>query len=281
VITQLWNKSCKAFDIIIITKKQMIKHTLLLLFAFLIFFSGFAQQKENKKVEFDLLFFDAMNERIKNNFDKSNEYFEKCLLIDDHNDVVYFKIAQNHFDKKDYDKAMFFLNKAQTLNNKNKWYQKLFIEIKIKQGVDNKEIIKLINDFKPVAKNKYLIANLFRQMYNNTVKVNYTTPKKTVAQNSISWQNLLQTKKYNELVKKGENQLLENPDDAQLYWFMAKAKFALNHPKEALEYLDMGIDFIQADKPLQKQYYQLYVDIYQSLKQEKKAEKYRKKLKQI
>jgi len=243
----------------------------------------FAQINEKNQEQFELAFFNAMNERLKENYNKSNDYFQQCLTIDNTNDAIYFKMAQNYYKQKNFDKALFYLTKAQKINPDNKWFQKLFIEIKIDQGAANNEIIKLINEYKPVAKNKYITANLFRKLYKRKITVNYDTPakKRTPATITNQWENLWQAKKYPEIITKGEQILMENPADADTYLYMAKAKFALNKISGALEYLDMGIDFVQQNKKLRKQYYELYIKIYQKKKNTKKAEKYRQKLNKI
>jgi tetratricopeptide (TPR) repeat protein len=140
------------------------KQILLLIFLFLGLLLS-AQTKDNQKLSFDEYFFESMNERLKENFKKSNDLLEQCLSIDNTNDVVFFKMAQNYFDLKDYSQSLIYLKKAQDINPDNKWYQKLFIEIKIKQHADKKEIFKLIKEFEPIAQNKYLIGDLYRQAF--------------------------------------------------------------------------------------------------------------------
>ncbi len=242
-----------------------------------------AQIDENNKEKFDLAFFDAINERIKGNYDKSNKYLEQCLSINDTDDAVYFKIAQNYYELKNYEQALFYLKKAKNINPDNKWYQQLFIEIKIEQGVDKKEITRLINAYKPIAKNKYIIGNLYRKLYNSKVKISYTkpTPKKNNESDENLWKKLWKEKNYGEIISKAEKTLMENPADVQAYLYAAKAEFALNKTRKALDYLDMGIDFVQQNKNLRKQYYQLYIELYQQLKLDKKADKYRQKLQKL
>jgi tetratricopeptide (TPR) repeat protein len=246
-------------------------------------FVFWGQINEKNQEQFDLAYFDAVNERIKGNFDKSNEYLEQCLAINDKNDAVYFKIAQNYYDQKKYEQALIYLDKAKQINSNNKWYQKLFIEIKIEQGADKKEVTKLIDAYKPIAKNKYIIGNLYKKLYRNNIRINYSKPAKNKKTNIVNnqWENLLKTGQYKELIQKGEEVLMNNPADAKTYLYMAKAKFALNKPTEAIDYLDMGMDFVQKNKKLRKQYYQCYINIYQKLKNENKANQYRQKLQKI
>ncbi len=242
-----------------------------------------AQDKltEKDKLRFDTAFFDAMNERLKNNYAKSNEYFEQCLSIDDQNDAVYFKMAQNYFDLKDYTQAEVYLEKAQKINPSNKWYEKLHIEIKINNGAPETEIKKMIEAFKQMAQNKYIIKNLYRklrQKRNRPIAVS-TDIKQVV--NPVDWNKLLLEKKYKKLLEKAETELEKQPDKPLLYLYAAQALTGLHHYADALDYLDMGWDFVQKNKNMQKAYYQQYIIIYEALQKPEKVKSYRQKLQKI
>jgi len=236
------------------------------------------QKSLEKPQTIDDYFFEAMNERLKENFEKSNEWFEKCLLISPENDVVFFKMAQNYFDKKDYDQSLIYDEKAKKYNPDNKWYQKLFIDIKIKQNTDKKTLLQLIKDFKKVADNPYVIKELIQKVYRQNkekVKVTYSTPK-PLKNNELK--QLLQQKAYQELLKKAEAVLDAEPENVNAYLYMAKAYSALKKYDDALDYLDMGMDFV-LDKPrTKKAFFQQYITIYTQLNKPKKARVYRQKL---
>ncbi len=239
-------------------------------------------QKVPKKNAFDDYFYDAMTERLKNNYQQSNQLFEQCLSIDPDNDVIYFKIAQNYFDLKDYDQSLVYLRQAQKYNPNNKWYQKLFIEIKIKQQTDPKALYQLIHDFEAKAHNKYLIQDLYRQVQRNRLRVQ-TQPKlkPKEAENNIELQNLYNQKKYQKLIEKGEKALEQRPDDANIYLHMAKAYTGLKQYHDAIDYLDMGMDFVIGNKEMLKAYYQQYIAIFSALKQTGKAKLYQQKLEKL
>ena len=246
----------------------------------LLFFSLqiWGQKSFKKPQTFDDNFFEAMNERLKENFDKSNEWFEKCLLISPKNDVVFFKMAQNYFDQKAYDQSLIYDEKAKKYNPDNKWYQKLFIDIKIKQNTDKKTLLKLIKDFKKVAENPYVINELYQKVYllnQNKVKVTYSTPK-PLKNNDL--EPLWQQKAYQKLLKKAEAVLDTEPENANAYLYMAKGYTAIKKYSDALDYLNMGMDFV-LDKPrIKKAYFQQYITIYTQLNKPKKVEFYRKKI---
>ena len=270
VIIQLWNKYCS------------LPGMRYLILIWLMSVGQLMAQGAKQKASLDDYFYDAMTERLKANFQQSNDLFEQCLFIDSKNDAIYFKMAQNYFDLKDYDNSLLFLDKAQKINPENKWYQKLFIEIKIKQQTPREELYKLIKDFKPKAKNKYLIRDLYWQVSRMDFEVK-TKPQSKVKQvnESVKLQRLWQQKQYKKLIEAGEQALEKAPDDAQTYLYIAKAYTALKKYGDARDYLDMGIDFTTGNKQMLKAYYQQYVDIFTALKQQKKIDKYRKKLQKL
>ena len=240
-------------------------------------------QEHQKTDAFDDYFYDAMTERLKTNYQQSNDLFEQCLSLDAGNDVVYFKIAQNYFDLKDYDKSLTYLSQAQKYNPDNKWYQKLFIDIKIKQQTNPRVLYKLIKDFEAKAHNKYLVQNLIRQVQLMQIRKR-TQPKVTfnpVHNQSGRLEKLWQQKNYHKLIQEAEKALEQQPDVAKNYLYMAKAHAALKQYRDARDYLDMGMDFVAGDKQLLKQYYQQYILIYTGLKQTGKADKYRQKLEKL
>ena len=240
-------------------------------------------QEHQKTTSFDDYFYDAMTERLKSNYQQSNDLFEQCLSLDAGNDVVYFKIAQNYFDLKDYDKSLTYLSQAQKYNPENKWYQKLFIDIKIKQQTNPRVLYKLIKDFEAKAHNKYLVQDLIRQVQLMKIRKR-EQPKVTfnpVHNQSGRLEKLWQQKNYQKLIQEAEKALEQQPDDAKNYLYMAKAYSALKQYDDARDYLDMGMDFVAGDKQLLKQYYQQYILIYTGLKQTGKADKYRQKLEKL
>lgn len=259
-------------------------HKIFFYFLVLIAVTSFAQTtlKSQEKLQFEDYFFDAMNERLKANYDKSNDLFQQCLSIDPQNDVVYFKMAQNDMDAKKYEEALTYINKAKSINPDNKWYQKTFIEIKIAEGIPINKAKKLIEEFRPKAKNKYVVMDLYRKLFYGRQKtglsVSYNSPKKNSALNLSP---LINAQKYDEAIQKGEKYLEKHPNDAQVYYDVALAYKFLKKYQDALDYLDMGSDFILKNKALQKKYYQLYIDIYTVQGKKEKAMPYKQKLQKI
>ncbi len=261
-----------------------------ILLGFFLFFQwillGQEQLKESDRLSFDEYFFDAMNYRIKEDYKQSNDVFFNCLAIDPESDVVLFKIAQNFLALKQYNQSEEYLQKAIAIHPENKWYQMTFIRLKIKEGEAAHKILKHIEEFRNKAKNKYLVASLYRELYSR----NNQAPKQAAQQATINNKpeknkknlyNLLNTGAYQEVIKEGEKKLEVTPDDAQTYFYIARAYHKLSRPKKALEYLDMGMDFVIDDVNLKKSYYQLYKKLYEELGKTKKAREYQLKIKRL
>lgn len=88
----------------------------------------------------------------------------------------------------------------------------------------------------------------------------------------------LLTKSYqaaNRLAKIGLNDF---PSQPKLYLYNAKALNALKEYKKAIEMLEIGLDYIIDDAPLEKEFYQTFVVAYQKMGNSKKEKFYRKKI---
>jgi tetratricopeptide (TPR) repeat protein len=249
------------------------------------FFSFYAWGQnlpEEKKTSFDENFFEAMNYRIKGNYQKSNEFFFNCLEINPHSDVSLFKIAENYSDLKNYTQAEEYLQRALEINPDNKWYKHTLILIKIKKGEEPDKIKKLIEDFRPFAKNKYLVASLYRMLYKEEYTQKATTKnEKESPQKTVDLNEMLNKKQYTQLIEEGEKLLEKTPDNPLLYYQVALAFYHLKKPEDALEYLDMGMDFVLNNKNLLKQYYHLYAQIYLEKGNTQKSRYYKLKLEKL
>ncbi len=249
------------------------------LFLFLISFTAFSQMKQNNL--FDQLFFKGMNERIKNNYEKSNDFFAQCLTIEPDNDVIFFKMAQNYYEMKAYMRSADYLREAQKINQKNKWYQKLYIELQIVQNVDSKIILKLIKDYETKIHNKYIIADLKQELFRRKQdRVKETDINKNNNYNTYLDQ-LWQQKAYSKLIDTAVQLLNQQPDDPNIYLWIAKAYTTLKKYPQAIEYLNMGIDFAEVNKIIHRNFLKQYIIIYNSWGNPQKTKYYSQKLNKI
>ncbi len=249
-----------------------------LIFTFFLFSSFvFAQEMdETKQLSFDENFYDAMAYRLKEDYKKSNDLFFSCLHINPQSDVALFKISQNYMNLHKYNEAENYIKKAIAINPGNKWYKIALIRIQILKGNKEKDILKQINAFKNKAHNKYIVAALYRELYNRKKKGTAPTIKKNT-DNIEELDKLFSQQQYKQLIKKAEKSLESNPNDPEIYFKTAQAYFKLNQNNEALDYLDMGMDFVLNNKKLLKNYYSLYAQIYKDMGNLKKYNYYKSK----
>ena len=88
----------------------------------------------------------------------------------------------------------------------------------------------------------------------------------------------LQTESYeaaNRLAKAG---LSDFPSQPKLYLYNAKALNALKEYKKAIEMLEIGLDYIIDNAPLEKEFYQTFVAAYKKMGNSKKEKFYLKKI---
>ena len=88
----------------------------------------------------------------------------------------------------------------------------------------------------------------------------------------------LKTESYeaaNRLAKIGLNDF---PSQPKLYLYNAKALNALKQYKKAIEMLEIGLDYIIDDAPLEKEFYQTFVAAYKKMGNSKKEKFYLKKI---
>ena len=88
----------------------------------------------------------------------------------------------------------------------------------------------------------------------------------------------LKTESYeaaNRLAKIGLNDF---PSQPKLYLYNAKALNALKQYKKAIEMLEIGLDYIIDDAPLEKEFYQTFVAAYKKMGNSKKEKFYQKKI---
>ncbi len=257
------------------------KKFILFLLLLIVYNSTFAQNEPNEKQkqEFDEKFFDAETYRIKGNYQKSNQLFLDALNIEPSNDALLFKIAQNYYDLKNFYQATEYLNQAIKINPDNKWYKYLEIQIAIAEKKDKNEVRKMIEKFRPVAKNKYLIASLYKDLFYH--KKTTKTSIKPHATSHSNFELMFKNKNFEALISSVDKQLENTPDNPLLYLWGAKAHRELKKYKKALEYLNLGIDFANTNPDVLKKYYKEYITIYQALNKPEKVKKYKQKLNKI
>lgn len=66
----------------------------------------------NVSDSFEHAFYEALSNRLIDNYDKAVFYLKECLKEDDSKPILYFELGKNHFELKEYEKAQMNFEKA-------------------------------------------------------------------------------------------------------------------------------------------------------------------------
>ncbi|MCF8303233.1 MAG: tetratricopeptide repeat protein [Bacteroidales bacterium] len=75
------------------------------------------------------LFVDATKERILENYDKAIEKYQQCVKRDSLHHAAYYEMARTHIKKDDLEQALENAQKAEAINDTNKWYKLLLADL--------------------------------------------------------------------------------------------------------------------------------------------------------
>lgn len=89
------------------------------------------------------------------------------------------------------------------------------------------------------------------------------------------------SEKYNDIKENAESNIDLYPTFAKLYYYAGFANFKLNNVKEAIDQLEMGLEFIVEDKALENQFYLLLAESFKKQNNTTKEKMYRSKAEQI
>lgn len=117
----------------------------------------------NNTDEFQEVFFKAIAQRAVENPEKAIEELEKCLDLQSKNTAVFYELAKNYIDLKDYKKAEEFLNKTLadlTYKNNVNIHKQLFYVFSMQKEYDKAiREAEFISEFDPVYFQE--LANLY------------------------------------------------------------------------------------------------------------------------
>jgi tetratricopeptide (TPR) repeat protein len=87
------------------------------------------QLEEQKQMEFEYLFVDALKEKALGNAQRAVQLLSGCLEIDPNSSAAMYELATLHAENNDFTSASLLLEKAINLNPENKWYKLLLAQI--------------------------------------------------------------------------------------------------------------------------------------------------------
>lgn len=267
---------------------------------------------EEKSYQFQQYFFKALSEKAIGNHQKAIENLESCNQIIPEDVSIYFEFSKNYLELQQYENALEYIKRAAAKEPENRWLLQHWVGILDKMrlfddaisvqkklvAIHYKEVIKLINLYIKnnqidLAKQEIIKAESkvvlpkYLKNFSTTSPVKVDDEDEKVADNQSQKSSftffetqIKNSKNDDEIIKLTDEALSLYPEQAFLY--IAKAKVLTNQNKhqQAIEILEIGIDFA-VDDTILKEFYKLLIDNYQKLGNQKEEEKYKQKLKKI
>ena len=141
-----------------IKMKNKIHYILLFIFGLLLFSQATSAQVDSKAKpdddlgnvtdEFQELFYEALQQKAIENYDKAIVALQKCIAIDDSESILYFELGKNYNKLINYGSAEDALKKAISIVPDNEWYLDELYESYAQQ----KEYSKAIKTIKQLVK---------------------------------------------------------------------------------------------------------------------------------
>lgn len=267
--------------------------------------------------EFQEHFYEAMKQRGIENFDRAVTHLLKCKEIAPENLVIDFELGKNYTDLKQYERAVSYLEPIVNSNPDNIWYLEALlkvyerqrnaekaIELAVKlaekkpyfkqnlaflysQTGRYKEALTLVDELEEMYGQSYLLDSL-RGHLNSVLEQNDTSEDRQeeggveapgdIDQAIIEMYGLIKVESYADLLSMATQTLENYPSHPEAYYCKGVALNGLKRHEEAVEYLEMGLNYIIDDMKLQNNIYKQLVLAYKALGNVKKENEYKSKL---
>lgn len=269
--------------------------------------------EEAKELKFQKHFIQGLQERSIENYNKALEELAISEKIFPKNIALLFEIAKNHFALKQYSEAQHYIDKALQIEPDNYWILNLSHDIYFKQNNYPEAIrvrkkmytmkkqaaaglLKLYYYTKEKEKGKALIKEIehkniyvgildFYKKYFEKIdqktkdKVKETSNMKTPYVEILeNLEQQLQDKDYTLLLTESDKAVALYPAQSLMYYYNGMALSGKGKHKQAVEMLEMGLDFV-FDKPeVSKLFYRSLITSFTATNNSAKANYYKKLL---
>jgi len=243
--------------------------------------SNVSQKQIDDEFKLHALFYDACKEKGKGNTDIAKDLFAECLKINPKNAPVNYELANIYRYTGKYDGALAYAKVAALADNKNEWYNILYIEClhnkRLYMDAANRYETMLKShpyreDFYQGLAGEYIYANKLDkalQAYNRMLQA--TGPNDDISMQKVKIYS--QQKKYNDAETELKRIIMGNPKDSRYYTFLADLYQQEGQPQKALE----TYNAILKTDSLNPYIHLALADYY---RQQKKDEEFYKELKQ-
>lgn len=139
--------------------------------------TGKTDPPKNKggRYDFKQVFHQAMQEKMRNNYDVAAENFLKCLGMEPENDAVHFALSDCYEALGETEKALQYAVKAHELDRENKWYQLRCADLYFAKGNYHKSAeyygYSIASEKNIEIKFKYAESLIFSQQYKKAIVI--------------------------------------------------------------------------------------------------------------
>ncbi|MEN8187155.1 MAG: hypothetical protein ABFR05_08515 [Bacteroidota bacterium] len=282
---------------------------------------------EQRQINFDTFFFEALQQKAIGNFDKAIYALEECNNLESENLAVLFEFSKNYYQLSKYTEAEFYAMKALEISPKNLYLLQHLKDVNLKQNdiegavkaqnfiiaqkpelesdlifiylrggkiEDAKKIIKQLDEKGKLPKSyislKESLLQSDKTLQRNTLANEELLPSKLdqlkksyrTTSNYETLKQILEreykTKQFLELEKDSKEAISLYPAQAYVYLMNGIALNNLRKCKEAIDILDLGIEFVVENPQLEARFMEQLSLAYKSLGNNKTATFYYNKM---
>ncbi|CAM4155403.1 lipopolysaccharide assembly protein LapB [Zobellia roscoffensis] len=271
---------------------------------------------EDYSDDFQDKFFEGLKQKSIENYDRAINLMLECKQLDPNNYVVDHELAQLYVKEKQYPVAEEYALTALLAEPNNLWYTNTYIEVLQKQQKSIEALrAQLPFDNSKFKENLALVyyrkgrAKAAKAILTETPKSNFTqilsvkiddlieVQEAAITRSSFSTTNnnraesgsfeqyrariqgMLRTNNYLALDQVAEEALESYPSQPYFYYAQGYAFNKKSKPRDAIESLETGLDYLVGDIALANKFYKELADAYNSINNSVKANMYLRKIK--
>ena len=212
--------------------------------------SGIKQGKDYDSAKFDMIFVEAIKQKLLGNAGDALSYFEYCTKINPLSDAAYYQMAQILASGGDLDNSKKYVQKALSIEPGNMWYLMMMSSL-FYQSMDLDSAIiyyeKAVNYFPENEKLQVTLGRLYSENsnYDKAVKIfNSLDVKLGVNETStvLAVSNLIAAGRFKEAEEKTQVLMDQNPDEIIYNGLLAEIYQGKGEKDKALEVYNILIE---------------------------------------
>lgn len=224
----------------------------------------FGQPKFTPEQEFQKYFFEGLKQNGIENYDLAIDAFQKCLGINDNDEVVFYQLGKNYLLLKKYEDAETYLKKAINLNAKEVWYLDELYEVYSQQDDNEKAIETLLQlqkfhpDYQQDLATLYIKKNQYEKAIStlDVLDKNYGTNEVRIAMRESIYELSGNSSDGINFIKQ---QIENNPQNETLYLKLIYQLTEAGNTEEAFEWCKKMQEVLPKSKNVHLALYKFYL----------------------